>query len=141
VAGLPPIYYIRHGETEWNRQGLIQGSIDTDLNALGRQQAEELAQALLAHKAELTSYKFFVSPQRRAQDTMKAIATAQGRDPASIITDIRLRELEFGVWEGKPLWELKNAATYPADLEGRFYWRPEGGESYEDGMARVASFS
>lgn len=139
MAQLPPIYYIRHGETDWNRQGLIQGSIDIDLNELGRLQAAQLAKALVAHKPELTGYNFFVSPQRRAQDTMMAIATAQARDPASIITDARLREIGFGVWEGKPFWELKASPIYPADPEGRYYWRPEGGESYEDGVARVES--
>lgn len=139
-SSLPPIYFIRHGETDWNRQGLIQGEIDTELNALGRQQAAELAQALLTHKSELINYNFFVSPQKRAQDTMRAIATAQSRDPKSITTDPRLRELGFGVWEAKPLWELKADPTYPADPEGHFYWRPVNGESYEDGQVRVESF-
>jgi probable phosphoglycerate mutase len=52
-------------------------------------------------------------------------------------TDDRVRELGFGIWEGKPFWELKASPVYPAHPEERYYWRPEGGESYEDGVARV----
>ena len=42
----PPIYFIRHGETDWNRQGLIQGWTDMPLNEMGRGQARAVAQAL-----------------------------------------------------------------------------------------------
>ena len=136
---LPPLYFIRHGETDWNAQGLIQGSIDTDLNARGRAQAQALAAALVAHKDVLADYDFIVSPQRRAADTMAAIAHAQGRDTARIGVEPRVRELEFGIWEGHPFWELKASPLYPADAETRYFWRPEGGESYEDGVARVDS--
>ncbi len=137
---LPPLYYIRHGETDWNKQGLIQGWIDTDLNELGRAQARDLAQALISRQSELNDFDFFVSPQRRAQDTMRAIAEAQGRDFSTITSDARLRELGFGIWEGRPFWELKASPIYPADPEGRYTFRPDGGESYEDGVARVTSF-
>lgn len=134
---LPPIYFIRHGETDWNKQGLIQGSIDTDLNAHGIEQAKAVAQALLMKREELYGFQFVVSPQKRAQRTMGYISSALGISSASIITDIRVRELGFGVWENRPFWELKDSPIYPADAETRFDWRPEGGESYADGVARV----
>ena len=41
------------------------------------------------------------------------------------------------VWEGKPFWELKASPIYPAHPDDRYSWRPEGGESYEDGHARM----
>ncbi len=119
---------------------MIQGSIETGLNAKGEAQALELAHALLAQKTELATYQFYVSPQLRAQETMAVIAAAQGRPPDSIIIDTRLRELGFGIWEGKPWWEVKASPLYPADAEGRYAWRPEGGESYADGVARMDQF-
>jgi broad specificity phosphatase PhoE len=130
-----PLIFVRHGETDWNAQGLIQGSIDTDLNEKGRNQARRVAALLAAQDIPWTDYDIIVSPQRRAQQTSEYILTALNRtDP---MHDTRVRELGFGVWEGKPFWELKASPVYPADAEGRFFWRPEGGESYEDGVARV----
>ena len=134
---LPIIYFIRHGETDWNKQGLIQGSIDTDLNAHGIEQAKAVAQALAEKRDELFGFQFVVSPQKRAQETMGYIASALSLAHASIITDARVRELGFGVWENHPFWELKDSPIFPADPETRYSWRPEGGESYADGVARV----
>jgi broad specificity phosphatase PhoE len=133
-----PLIFIRHGETDWNRQGLIQGSIETDLNDQGREQARSLAALLHLQGARLRDFDLIVSPQKRAQQTMHVIASALDR--SDVKTDVRVRELAFGIWEGKPFWELKASPVYPADNEGRFFWRPEGGESYQDGVARVAEW-
>lgn len=133
-AGLP-ILFVRHGETDWNRNGLIQGSIDTDLNARGHEQAQAVAKLLARRKEEWADFQIVVSPQKRALQTASHVLAALGRDSHGV--DARVRELAFGVWEGKPFWELKASPVYPADAEGRFYWRPEDGESYEDGVARV----
>ncbi len=48
-----------------------------------------------------------------------------------------MQELGFGVWEGKPFWELKASPVYPAHPEDRYAWRPDRGESYADGHARI----
>jgi broad specificity phosphatase PhoE len=130
-----PLIFVRHGETDWNAQGLIQGSIDTDLNEKGRNQAMRVAALLAAQDIPWTDYDIIVSPQRRAQQTSEYILGALGR--TNPMLDARVRELGFGIWEGRPFWELKASPVYPADPEGRFFWRPEGGESYEDGVARV----
>lgn len=134
---LPTIYFIRHGETDWNKQGLIQGSIETELDPLGLQQVQAVANALAQKRDELSQFQFVCSPQHRAQQTMGFIAAAQPRDPSLIKTEPRVRELGFGIWEGKPYWELKASPIYPADPEARYFWRPDGGESYADGVARV----
>lgn len=130
-----PIVFIRHGETDWNKNGLIQGSIDTDLNETGHAQAQAVAALLASRKSEWADYEIVVSPQRRAQQTAGYILAALERQFHGV--DPRVRELGFGIWEGKPFWELKASPVYPADAESRFYWRPELGESYEDGVARV----
>lgn len=129
------IIFVRHGETDWNKNGFIQGSVETDLNEKGHAQAQAVAALLVAQNLDWSAYNIVVSPQRRAQQTADYILKALGRDLDTV--DARVRELGFGIWEGKPFWELKASPVYPADPESRFYWRPEGGESYEDGVARV----
>jgi broad specificity phosphatase PhoE len=133
-----PIIFVRHGETDWNKNGLIQGSIETDLNETGRAQAQAVASLLAKQDVEWDDYKIVVSPQRRAQQTGEFILNALGRDFDGV--DDRVRELGFGIWEGKPFWELKASPVYPADPEGRYYWRPQQGESYEDGVVRVSDW-
>jgi broad specificity phosphatase PhoE len=135
MASSVPIIYVRHGETDWNRQGLIQGSVDTELNETGHAQAKAVASLLALHTVEWRDFQIFVSPQKRARQTLGYILGALGRDDHAL--EPRVRELGFGIWEGKPFWELKDSPVYPADPEGRYFWRPEGGESYEDGVTRV----
>ena len=130
-----PIIYVRHGETDWNKQGLIQGSAETELNANGHVQAKAVGALLAQRREEWQNYQIFVSPQKRARQTLGYIHDALGREDHAL--EPRVRELGFGIWEGKAFWELKASPIYPADPENRYFWRPEGGESYEDGVARV----
>lgn len=134
---LPPIYFIRHGETDWNVQGLIQGWTDTPLNPKGHVQARAVARALVSVPDFSPDFNFVVSPLQRARQTMGYIAEALALEPPQIAVESAVRELGFGVWEGKPFWELKASPVYPPHPEDRFYWRPDGGESYEDGQARI----
>ena len=133
----PPIYFIRHGETDWNVQGLIQGWTDTPLNARGHIQARAIAQALAAIPEFSPNWKFVVSPLLRARQTMGYVAETFGLEPLQISIEPAVRELGFGVWEGKPFWELKASPFYPAHPVDRYTWRPVNGESYEDGHRRI----
>jgi broad specificity phosphatase PhoE len=130
-----PIIFVRHGETDWNKQGLIQGSIETDLNENGHRQAQAVGQLLSRQLQQWGDFSIITSPQKRVQQTLQHILKALGR--SDFTTDLRLRELGFGIWEGKPFWELKASPIYPADPEGRFFWKPEGGESYDECVVRV----
>jgi broad specificity phosphatase PhoE len=140
VSNLPTIYFVRHGQTDWNEQGLIQGTVETDLNATGVRQARVVADALAQKEPLLRSFDFYVSPQLRAQHTMHIICAAQPRDFATVKIEPRLRELGFGIWEGKPFNELRNQADYPHAQASHYEWRPESGESYADGVTRVDGF-
>ena len=133
----PPIYFVRHGETDWNVQGLIQGWTDTPLNPTGHAQARAVAQALSAVSGFSASFHFAVSPLQRARQTMGYIADALSLEQAHIAVEPAVQELGFGVWEGKPFWELKASPVYPAHPEDRYAWRPERGESYADGHQRI----
>jgi broad specificity phosphatase PhoE len=134
---LPPVYFVRHGETSWNRQGIIQGWTDIALNDTGHLQAKAVGGALQAHLNEIKACHFMVSPMLRTRQTMQHIAQTIGIDDGAVAAEPQLKELGFGIWEGKPFWELKASPVYPADPETRYFWRPEGGESYEDGTARL----
>ena len=133
----PPIYFVRHGETDWNVKGMIQGWTDTPLNAKGHIQARAVAQALTQVPGFSPDFGFVVSPLLRARQTMGYIAEALGLDPPQIAIEPAVKELGFGVWEGKPFWELKASPVYPAHPDDRYSWRPDAGESYADGHARI----
>lgn len=88
-------YVVRHGQTQWNVAGLLQGSSDIELTDAGRAQAAATAAALKEFvEPDVT---VVTSPLVRARDTADAIATALGTDA---LVDDRLRERAYGVWEG-----------------------------------------
>jgi len=102
TASSPPhrlrVLVIRHGETNENVAGVIQGQLDTDLNSFGRLQAATTAR----HLSTIRFDRIITSPLRRARDTAQAILEQQ---PASsqlqLEQDDRLKERAFGVLEGK----------------------------------------
>ena len=89
-----PIYLIRHGETEWNRQQRIQGSTDIPLNDTGRQQALATAVLLKGALPDLV----FASPLSRAFETATIIAGSLGLDGPSAVPG--LVERNYGDAEG-----------------------------------------
>lgn len=128
------IWWIRHGETDWNTENRIQGSADQPLNARGLHQA-----ALLAPRLATVGFDAVY-----ASDLDRARTTAHTALPdADVRLDRRLRELAYGVLEGK-IWaqlgadDADLAAHWSQDRLGRRL--PGGGESYGDLMARVAAF-
>ena len=131
---------MRHGETEWNRLGIIQGWTDIPLNETGHGQAKSVARAFAAHPEVSRDCRFAVSPLGRTRQTMAHISEALALPPSHVSIAPSIKELGFGIWEGKPFWELKASPIYPADPETRYSWRPQGGESYSDGLERLAAW-
>lgn len=84
---------VRHGETDWNREGRVQGHSDVPLNDTGRAQARALAARLAAERVDAV----YASDLRRARDTACEVARASGH-PVTTTPD--LREKHFGSWEG-----------------------------------------
>ena len=95
----------RHGETDWNITGILQGWIDVPLNATGRQQSLELAQAL----ADECFSQVCTSPLRRAAETAEIIAQVWGLAPPTACEG--LKERHFGLIQGMPKRELQ--LTHP----------------------------
>lgn len=126
------IYLVRHGETAWNQSGLLQGQTDIDLNAQGFAQAEEAAERLKDVPFEIA----FCSPLVRARHTAETIV---GNRNITLTTDERLRELNFGPWEGVDIRTIRDAASQPFTNPGD-YIPPEGAESFAQLYARSGEF-
>jgi broad specificity phosphatase PhoE len=113
----------RHGNTDWNAGGRVQGQSDVPLNDVGRQQAVEAAELLV----RLRPAAIVASDLRRAADTASALAALTG---LSVKHDSRLRERFFGHWEGLLMREV--AERFPAE-----YARWTAGESVLGGTVET----
>jgi broad specificity phosphatase PhoE len=133
------LYFMRHGETDWNAARRYQGQTDIPLNTNGRSQAQRNGEALRAFLPGLMTAQFISSPLGRARETMDIVRAQLGLAPTGYGIDRRLIELSYGTWEGQLQDDLPQ--TDPAGLAERnrdpFHWRPDGGESYADLLART----
>jgi broad specificity phosphatase PhoE len=124
VAAVTDLLLVRHGETDWNREHRVQGHTDVPLNARGRAQADALAGRL----ADVPLVAVYSSDLSRAYETAVAVV----RDRALEVTvDARLREKNFGSWEG--LTDLEIAERFPDAVRGGW----GDGETTDDVSARV----
>ena len=123
---------IRHGETAWNAESRIQGQLDVPLSNAGIWQAGRLAQRLSGERIDA----IFASDLARAWLTAQPIGQSRQLDPLS---DIRLRERHFGIFEGHTLDDI--ALRWPAEFaEWRQRdpaWAIPGSESGAHFIARV----
>jgi 2,3-bisphosphoglycerate-dependent phosphoglycerate mutase len=118
------ILLARHGETDWNREGRIQGHLDPPLNERGREQACELAARLDAEPLDA----LYASDLRRALETADLVAA---RKRLSVTVEPGLREADMGSWSGLTATEIQR--RYPAAWRERL----AGGQGH-DGEAREA---
>ncbi len=143
---MPVLYFVRHGETDFNVAQRLQGQYQTSLNAHGRQQAAhsgELLKDLFARdRLRAGDFAYVSSPLNRARETMEIVRGILGLDSTAYDTDDRLMEISYGAWEGLTLAEVK--AREPGVLARRerdkWDFAPPGGESYRDVAKRVADW-
>ncbi|MGA7959523.1 MAG: histidine phosphatase family protein [Xanthobacteraceae bacterium] len=143
---MPVLYYVRHGETDFNVEARLQGRRDTALNARGREQAAEYGELLrdlfARENREAADFAYVASPLRRACDTMAVLRTTLGLDPQGYATDDRLMEISYGEWEGLTLPEID--ARMPGLLakreQDKWDFAPPGGESYRALTARISDW-
>ena len=118
-----PFYFLRHGETDWNRSKRTQGQTDSQLNLTGRAQAERAADALASEPIA----RIVASPLSRARHTAEAVAARHG---LPVTLDDGLMECHFGDHEGGPHGPFLGA-----------YFRgehdPPNGETFPDFCVRV----
>lgn len=130
------IYLMRHGETDWNRARRLQGQSDIPLNAFGIELAEKTAEGL----KDVAFGAVFSSPLKRAFATAEIVV---GSRETPIVTDDRLKEINFGESEGayfepirrNPDHPLYHFLCSPAD-----YIPTGSAESIEQVMARTRAF-
>jgi probable phosphoglycerate mutase len=143
---VPTIYYLRHGETEWNALGRLQGTRDVPLNARGRGQAEQaglvLADLLKRDGRDKAALPYVSSPLGRARQTMELARGKLGLPVTDYTLDDRLREIGYGVWEGLTLAEsqAKDPEIYARRLADKWTVGPAGGETYADVQVRVRAW-
>ena len=130
------LYLVRHGETEWNADNRVQGSMDISLSDKGRGQADLVADFL---KNLPRPQRILSSNLSRARETAEIIADALNIPGISV--NPLLREINCGQWEGMSVDEL--LADHPRDYA---MWRlnpsykcPQG-ESVEDVKERILKF-
>ena len=130
---------VRHGETDWNREGRLQGGQDIPLNDLGRRQAAEAAGRLKALEPAYAELDYIGSPMQRARETMDILRRELGLPEGGYVVEDRLRELTFGEWEGFTWRDVRKAEREQAQLRERDKWGfvPPGGESYRMLAERV----
>jgi broad specificity phosphatase PhoE len=141
VTERPPLYFVRHGETDWNRGRRIQGRMDIPLNAAGRAQAAAIARRLKQLVEAPGSVDFYSSPLGRARQTMAAILTGFGLPESYATYEERLIERGFGAYDGQTWRELFAAGIDPDRHPETYHdWRPDGGESFADVADRVGAW-
>jgi probable phosphoglycerate mutase len=143
----PELYFIRHGQTDWNAEGRYQGSKDIPLNDIGRGQAD-LNGKLLRQLFERDGRKpgeftWHVSPLGRTMETMQRVRASFDLTLPEAVPDRRLVEISFGIYEGRLHSELSAGEMAIAGERDASFWdfRPPQGESYEDVAQRVLSFA
>jgi len=132
----PVIYYIRHGETDWNVEGRLQGGRDIELNARGRAQATHCGDVLrdlfVRSGRDPLPCDYVSSPLRRASETMEIVRAALGLPAQGYRVEQALREIAFGDWEGFTIAQLRLRDPQRIAMREHDKWSflPPGGESY-----------
>ena len=135
----PPIYVLRHGQTEWNAAKRHQGQQNSHLTAKGVGQAEMQGRILRRVLDDPSALDFFASPSGRAWQTA-GYAVAPFGQP--VRPDARLMEVNFGAWEG--LTDVEVDAEFPGNriVTDVFDWHftSPGGERLQDLIDRTSAF-
>jgi len=133
----PTVFYIRHGETDWNVRGRLQGRRDIPLNARGREQARHcgtLLRDLFAREGrDAAALDYVSSPLGRACETMALLRSVLGLPADGYRTDERLAEIAFGDWEGFTIAQLheRDPQGIAQREHDKWHFLPPNGESYK----------
>lgn len=129
------LYFVRHGETEHNKNKYYYGSLDVKLTEKGILQAERATELLKDIKFD----KVFVSERKRAVKTAEILLKSR---QYNLTKDARINEMNFGAFEGKSYEKIQE--LYPKEWKTWCEdWKnasPPGGESYVEFYHRIKSF-
>ena len=124
------VFLVRHGQTDWNVEGRIQGSKGIPLNKKGIKQAKELAKKF----RQLTLTHIYSSPVQRAKQTALAISRSHN---LRVTYEKDFRERGFGIVEGFTFEEFRKKYPHLPPKEVGIDWRASKGESLRQTMRRV----
>jgi isoleucyl-tRNA synthetase len=130
---------MRHGEAESNARGIVSQDdrVKSSLTEAGHDQAAAAAAKLA--KAGVT--KIYCSPLLRTRETAEVVRAALGLPTSAVIVDDRLKEIQTGIFSGRPIAEYRAFFDGESDPTlARFEKRPEGGETLVDVRQRVGEF-
>jgi broad specificity phosphatase PhoE len=142
----PTVYYIRHGETDWNVEGRLQGHQDIPLNARGRAQAAHcggvLRDLFARDGRDPATLDYVSSPLGRARQTMELARPALGLAPGGYAIEPRLTEISVGQWEGFTIAQLRNRDSQRIAQREHDKWHflAPGGESYKAVSERMRAW-
>jgi probable phosphoglycerate mutase len=125
-----PFAILRHAPTGWNAEGRLQGLTDIPLSPAGEAAAKSWRLPTPADR-----WRRMCSPLKRARQTAELV-----QPPAALTVESRLREMSFGVWEGKSVAQLRaeGGETFAAAERLGLDFHPPGGESPRIAMNRIA---
>ncbi|HID79909.1 MAG TPA: histidine phosphatase family protein [Aquificales bacterium] len=127
------IYLLRHAQSEGNKRGLFQGSLDFPLSKEGKLQAQRAGEFLKRFKFDLV----VSSPQKRAMQTAQIVAAILG---LKVKVDGRLKEISYGILEGKSHREVEDWNEYQKWLENPVKNPLQGVDPMDKLQERVESF-
>jgi len=132
----------RHGETIYNRAGIMQGILDTPLTRQGILQAETVGRRLLQGHPKARRLKIVASPLPRAHQTASVIAEVLGIDSVDVHLDEAIAEVDWGDWNGlsRPQIAERDPELWLARQNDKWSVRPPNGESYRDLADRLANW-
>lgn len=139
----PRLFFIRHGETDWNAEGRLQGQHDIPINARGREQAAQTGRRLLNLRPDVARLPWVVSPLHRTRETAEIARTTIGLSRDGYTIEERLKEISFGRLEGMTWKDVRRSDPDLARSREADKWRfvaPEG-ESYASLTERVAPWT
>jgi probable phosphoglycerate mutase len=142
VPAVPTLVFVRHGETDWNVEGRLQGQRDIPLNQNGRGQAKRNGDVIRDKIPEAAGFDFISSPLSRTRETMEILRAAMGLDPKAYEVDARLLEITFGELEGLTYQDIERASPGWSRARHADKWNylPPGGESYHMLSVRIVGW-
>ena len=131
----PLVYFVRHGQTDWNLASRFQGQHEVDINATGREQARRNGRRLAELVGDPARFDFVASPLRRTCETMDIIRKELGLNPHGYRLEPKLLEVHFGDWQGLTIDQVEEAFPGAEAARDRDKWGflPPGdsAENYE----------
>src|ERR1700742_1059474 len=142
----PTLYYIRHGETDWNVARRLQGRQDIPLNARARAQGSHCGEILrdlfVRDGRDPAPLDYVASPLGRARVTMELARAAMGLAPEAYTVEPQLAEISFGSWETFTIAQMRERD--PQGIvqreQDKWHFLAPGGESYKMVAARMGAW-